>query len=432
MGVTKLSRCLLCHDRLLASGVVVHCPNCGEPYHRACWVKLQHECMKVNCGGRFLEDGSFPEETIVEALGIRRSSLANLCPSCGGSISYLERYCHYCGFDVNPPEAQQSFVFYPFMIGLNRFGLLKHSASVSALAITFVALLLLSVLSAIRSHGSVDGASTEGPKLNNTIELSAPKPTPKTAETLTSQSASSSSVTGTDTPTSKPSSTQNTRPTKTATAQPNSTPSIGTVVVNVPSGGELNVRSGPGMSYDRLTTLKSGTKVAVFQEENDWWMIHLGSGATGWISKKYTKPFEVARPIPVVTAYATAHPANTAKYRASVQILCGNVGGQVWFDGYVTTDGQPDNGVLVVFKSRLEPGDTPVTSPAITGPHGVFPNWPNGYYWHIVDGNTTSARPKHLEIWLTDTKGNRISDKANWDTEGANGSCNKAVINYRR
>lgn len=88
----------------------------------------------------------------------------------------------------------------------------------------------------------------------------------------------------------------------------------------------------------------------------------------------------------------------------------------------MTAGGVPVNGARVVFKSRLAPGTEPATGPAITGPRGD--------YSHIVDGSVQGTKPKHLEIWLIDAAGNRISEYANWDTDGQSGTCNRAEIDF--
>jgi hypothetical protein len=59
----------------------------------------------------------------------------------------------------------------------------------------------------------------------------------------------------------------------------------------------LNVRSGPGVGYNRLEVLSLGRVV----EEvliPDWCPLATGSGAVGWVSRKYLVPYEDVPPIP--------------------------------------------------------------------------------------------------------------------------------------
>ena len=132
---------------------------------------------------------------------------------------------------------------------------------------------------------------------------------------------------------------------------------------------------------------------------------------------------------PAVTATPTVTPDTAPPpeppagyYSAAVAVTCDPAFDRVMFEGRVMAGGVPVEGVEVVFKSRLVPGTEPVTAPAVTGP--------GGYYSHTVDGSVAGAKPKHLEIWLIDAAGNRISDYANWDTEGEFGTCNQAEIDF--
>ena len=59
----------------------------------------------------------------------------------------------------------------------------------------------------------------------------------------------------------------------------------------------LNVRSGPGVGYNQLETLSPGRVV----EEvgiTDWCPVAMGSGAVGWVSRKYLVPYEDVPPVP--------------------------------------------------------------------------------------------------------------------------------------
>lgn len=48
----------------------------------------------------------------------------------------------------------------------------------------------------------------------------------------------------------------------------------------------VNVRSGPGTSYDRIASVSRGAKVQVAAQENGWSFVNLGS-QFGWISSSY-------------------------------------------------------------------------------------------------------------------------------------------------
>jgi len=108
-------------------------------------------------------------------------------------------------------------------------------------------------------------------------------------------------------------------------------------------------------------------------------------------------------------------------YTGSISVGCGG-SERVWFEGVVTHDGVPVVGAEVGFKSRLVEGTAPVTRPAVTNT--------GGYYSHWVDADASIARNKHLEIWVLDSEGARISEFVNWDTDGSLGDCNKATIDF--
>lgn len=150
-------------------------------------------------------------------------------------------------------------------------------------------------------------------------------------------------------------------------------------------------------------------------------------------------PTNTPRPLPTPTnpqGPTEAPPVSGASnsgglhFGASVQIICNDARPEVLFEGRVFISGQPQNGYRVAFKSRKVPGTAPATDPAITGPDGGHSDWPTGYYSHIVDGNKATAKGKSLEVWVMDGSGAQISDYGFWQTDGATGSCNKAIINF--
>ena len=55
--------------------------------------------------------------------------------------------------------------------------------------------------------------------------------------------------------------------------------------VVTPSAG-LNVRSGPGTGYSKITALTCGTRVQILSSQNGWYKISYGS-TTGWVSGSY-------------------------------------------------------------------------------------------------------------------------------------------------
>ncbi len=46
---------------------------------------------------------------------------------------------------------------------------------------------------------------------------------------------------------------------------------------------EMNVRSGPGLSYGITAEVKKGERYPILKEDGDWVQIQLGSGEKGWV-----------------------------------------------------------------------------------------------------------------------------------------------------
>jgi hypothetical protein len=60
-------------------------------------------------------------------------------------------------------------------------------------------------------------------------------------------------------------------------------------ILDTPTGF-LNVRSGPGINFELLTTVFPGEAYAWVQEQNGWYQIIMRDGAKGWITRDYTSP----------------------------------------------------------------------------------------------------------------------------------------------
>ena len=67
----------------------------------------------------------------------------------------------------------------------------------------------------------------------------------------------------------------------------------GTVAANttgtiVNAGNGLNVRSGPGSSYDKIASIKNGNKVIILEDDGSgWYKVDIGGGVTGYVSRDY-------------------------------------------------------------------------------------------------------------------------------------------------
>ena len=85
-------------------------------------------------------------------------------------------------------------------------------------------------------------------------------------------------------------------PTTTATTTPTSTealaPSENKIRIKATSLGYLNVRSGPGTGYDKVTEVSAGEEYLVLTEDGDWYQIQLTADLAGWVYSVYVDKLE--------------------------------------------------------------------------------------------------------------------------------------------
>jgi uncharacterized protein YraI len=172
----------------------------------------------------------------------------------------------------------------------------------------------------------------------------------------------------------------------------------------------LNVRSGPGVVYDRVGSLASGATATILGRNTDssWWQISYDGapGGKAWISAsadygeaRNTEGVPVveappaptpkpATPTPVPVAAATAKPSSSSGVNMSIQFqpkgsYAGTNAGLTRFMGHITDRaGNPVNGFFIY----LTCGDFHVMS-FPTGPSSVAPDWAPGWYDQYISSN---------------------------------------------
>lgn len=82
-----------------------------------------------------------------------------------------------------------------------------------------------------------------------------------------------------------PSSGENTGNTGATTPSGPVAPNSKGTIVN--AGDGLNIRSGPGSSYEKVASAANGAEVTILGEESGWYKIDYGGGKTGYVSKDY-------------------------------------------------------------------------------------------------------------------------------------------------
>src|SRR5215468_9649372 len=81
----------------------------------------------------------------------------------------------------------------------------------------------------------------------------------------------------------------------------------------------IEVRSGPGLTYEVMAKVQSGESYVVVAQQQDWYKIQLPDGREGWIHRFYaepTQPRSVQEQPPSRTAPVVAPPPATPSYTA--------------------------------------------------------------------------------------------------------------------
>jgi uncharacterized protein YgiM (DUF1202 family) len=65
------------------------------------------------------------------------------------------------------------------------------------------------------------------------------------------------------------------------------------VVIKVPKGSSLNVRSSPSSQGQVMGSLKSGDMRPLLEEADEWYQVELQDGQSGWISRKFSGKMDV-------------------------------------------------------------------------------------------------------------------------------------------
>jgi hypothetical protein len=108
-------------------------------------------------------------------------------------------------------------------------------------------------------------------------------------------------------------------------------------------------------------------------------------------------------------------------------VRCDPNAGVTYVNGTTRQSGQPVSGYMVAFS--YDP-DGPIVAQIESGPHEGYPNWPAGFYSHIlgVDG----PREGGWYFWIINDLGQRISVYAFLHTDGHAypGGCQQAIVDF--
>lgn len=175
--------------------------------------------------------------------------------------------------------------------------------------------------------------------------------------------------------------------------------------------GPLNVRSGPGTSYDRVGSLKLGASVDILSCSNGWYQISTGS-LTGYVSGDYVSPLEELTSSPVgAAAAAMAASLVGSRYVYGAEgpnsFDCSGLSyyifGQLGYKLGRGASAQYNNNGKFVTKENLEPGDLVFFfDPKYDYSGGTLPTTHMGIYvgnGQFIHASTTSYRVQYDSLF---------------------------------
>lgn len=191
--------------------------------------------------------------------------------------------------------------------------------------------------------------------------------------------------------------------------------SVGDQPVEIKDGliinGPLNVRTGPGTGYDRISSLKTGTVVKVVGSSNGWYHITV-NGITGYVHGDYVVMMDDLSSSPVgTTAAAMAMSLVGCKYVYGAEgpntFDCSGLAYYIYKQlGYTIARGsssQYKNSGRFVPSSEIEPGDLVYFFDAkFDGSGGTLPTTHMGIYvgnGQFIHASTTSYRVQYENLW---------------------------------
>ena len=120
----------------------------------------------------------------------------------------------------------------------------------------------------------------------------------------------------------------------------------------VVTGGTINVRTGPGTNYDKITQVVSGKQVTVVGESNGWYQVTFGS-TTGWLLGEYLRdPADLDGTVGAKVV-SMAMPFLGTRYRSGGA----SPNAQLGYSLPHSATAQYKNCGYAVAKSDLQPGD---------------------------------------------------------------------------
>ena len=154
----------------------------------------------------------------------------------------------------------------------------------------------------------------------------------------------------------------------------------------------LNVRSGPGVTYDTMGDLKQGDRVEVIGHQGSWLQIvySASAGGTGWVRSAYVRVGGDS----ASSVQASAQPETGSAGSGKLVFQTRN-GGDIYF---VNADGTGLRKLTTGFEPELSPDGTQVAFTRFSEPMGLYLINADGTNEHLVFGANRPRSP----TWTSD------------------------------
>ena len=167
---------------------------------------------------------------------------------------------------------------------------------------------------------------------------------------------------------------------------------------------------------------------------NRYWLLIGLIGLSCWlIQPRYTQSRLVyAQTIPALQLFLPlvlqdSPPPPEYEFNVGVVERCEPNAGITYVNGTTARDGVAVNGAFVAFSYAP---DGPIVAKITSGPHPGYPNWPRGFFSHIL--GVGGPREGDWYFWIVDAQEQRISVIIFLHTDGQAGAgkCQQGVLRF--
>lgn len=152
-----------------------------------------------------------------------------------------------------------------------------------------------------------------------------------------------------------------------------------------------------------------------------------------WLTQHWhTPPLVYAQTIPAAQLFLPlvlddSPPLPDYEFNVGIVERCDPNAGVTYVNGTTAKDGVAVNGAFVAFSYAP---DGPIVAKIASGPHAGYPNWPSGFFSHIL--GVGGPRQGDWYFWVVDAQDQRISVIIFLHTDGqaGEGKCQQGVLRF--